>query len=59
MNTTAAEFRRLEKLALRVYDNHFDKTGAVMCRAHRDRHYLMNPGAFGIGEFGGTCELCK
>lgn len=44
---------------LRIYRDHSDKQGVVMCEAHRDRYFLRVPSAFGCGEYGGSCERCE
>ena len=55
---TIAEYRKISKQPLRVYRDHSDMTGTVMCRDHRDSYYTLYPSAFGTGEWGGTCEPC-
>jgi len=57
--TAVHELPRTQRLncgPLRVYRSTADRSGVVLCVAHRDRLYFQNPASFGAGEFGGKCQ---
>lgn len=59
MSTAGHRAPKLDARPLRVYREYGDKQGTVLCVAHRNNHFLLNPGAFGTGEYGGICERCS
>ncbi len=52
------EYRKVSDQPLRVYRDHDDHVGQILCQSHRDPYYTIYPSAFGIGEWGGQCEMC-
>lgn len=55
----ASQRVKVDTRPLRVYRDHSDKQGVVICVSHRDRYFTLVPSAFGCGEYGGTCERCE
>lgn len=43
---------------VRVYSDHTDATGIVLCRQHRTVFFVSNPGACSDGIRGRQCEQC-
>lgn len=59
MATTRTRRPKADTRPLKVYADHVDHVGTVLCPRHRDHVFRRNPAAFGAGEYGGECEICK
>jgi len=59
MSKKFAEWQKVSNQALRVYHDHTDTTGRILCQSHRDSYFTLYPSARGAGEYGGQCEACR
>jgi len=59
MSKQLAGYRKISNQPLRVYRDSSDTTGIVLCPAHREPFFTLNPAAKGAGEYGGQCEQCS